>query len=76
MAMLIVATFLLATCTVIAQPVAAGSAGDSWTTRAPMQVARGSLGVAVVNGKIYAMGGLTANGTTPNSAGTDYNAKG
>jgi len=30
---------------------------DSWTTKAPMQQARGRLGVAVVNGKIYAIGG-------------------
>ena len=59
MAILIVATFLLATRTVIAQPADAGSAGDSWTTRAPMLVARGGLGVAVVDGKIYAIGGST-----------------
>jgi parallel beta-helix repeat protein len=30
---------------------------DSWATKAPMQVERSRLGVAVVNGKIYAIGG-------------------
>jgi len=30
---------------------------DSWTTKVPMQQARAGLGVAVVNGKIYAIGG-------------------
>jgi N-acetylneuraminic acid mutarotase len=30
---------------------------DSWTTMAPMPTARGQFGVAVVNGKIYVIGG-------------------
>ena len=30
---------------------------DSWATKAPMNQARSGLGVAVVNGKIYAIGG-------------------
>jgi N-acetylneuraminic acid mutarotase len=34
---------------------------DSWTARAPMPTARAGLGVAVVNGKIYAIGGLNNN---------------
>jgi len=35
---------------------------DSWTTKAPMQQARAGLGVAVVNGKIYAIGGSIGSG--------------
>jgi N-acetylneuraminic acid mutarotase len=35
--------------------------GDSWAERAPMPTARAGLGVAVVNGKIYAIGGLDNN---------------
>ena len=35
-----------------------------------MHVARSDLGVAVVNGKIYAIGGNTESGYIPNSAET------
>ncbi len=34
-----------------------GATADSWATMEPMPTARGSLGVAVVDGKIYAIGG-------------------
>jgi hypothetical protein len=37
-------------------------APNSWVTKAPMTQARGGLGVAVVNGKIYVIGGSTQNG--------------
>jgi N-acetylneuraminic acid mutarotase len=37
-------------------------AAEDWTTKAEMQVARNSLGVVVVNDKIYAIGGFGSNG--------------
>ena len=41
------------------------AADDVWTTLQPMQQARAGLGVAEVNGKIYAIGGSTASGVYP-----------
>jgi N-acetylneuraminic acid mutarotase len=35
---------------------------DTWQTKAPMHTARSGLGAAVVNGKIYAIGGSTESG--------------
>ena len=37
-------------------------AEDSWTTKEPMPTARTGIGVAVVNGKIYAIGGANQEG--------------
>jgi N-acetylneuraminic acid mutarotase len=42
----------------------------SWTTKAPMHQARSDLGVAVVNSKIYAIGGTTASGFLPSMPGS------
>lgn len=55
-AMLLVLVFLIPLVTVQINPVSAASP-NSWTTKAPMHVARAYLGVAVVKGKIYAIGG-------------------
>jgi hypothetical protein len=42
-----------------------------WTTMAAMPTARGGFGTAVVNGRIYAIGGL--NGNTPLNVVEEYN---
>jgi len=38
----------------------ANATEDSWASKAPMQEARAGLGVAVVNGRIYAIGGYNS----------------
>ncbi len=59
-ALLLVLIFLMTSCTMISKPVSGQSAGgDSWVEKAPMPTARGGLGVAVVDNKIYAIGGST-----------------
>jgi len=64
LAMLLALAFLTASCIIVAKPAfsSADVAEDSWTSKAPMHVARFGLGVAVVNGKIYAIGGSTRSG--------------
>jgi hypothetical protein len=57
----LVLVFLISSLIMAAKPVE-----NSWTSKAPMQVARSSLGVAIVNGKIYAIGGSTESGFAPN----------
>ena len=44
---------------------------STWTPMAPMPTARGGLGVAAVNGKIYAIGGI--NGNLPVNVNEQYN---
>jgi hypothetical protein len=65
-ALLFVLIFLTASCIMVAKPASSSAAAeDSWVTKTPMQQARGGLGVAVVNGKIYAIGGSKASGLYP-----------
>jgi N-acetylneuraminic acid mutarotase len=42
-------------------PTGSGASENEWTTKNPMPTARGGFGVAVANGKIYAIGGLNNN---------------
>ncbi|MCL4429998.1 MAG: hypothetical protein M1167_04520 [Chloroflexi bacterium] len=42
-------------------PAKADDTQSSWTSMTPMPTARGGVGIAVVNGKIYAIGGLNGN---------------
>jgi N-acetylneuraminic acid mutarotase len=67
-ALLLALVFLTASCIVAFKPVQASSA-DSWTSKASLHEARALLGVAVVNGKIYAIGGSTESGFSPNIGG-------
>ena len=53
-------------------PAKAVDQQSSWTPMTPMLTARGGFGVAVVDGKIYAIGGLTGN-DLPVSVTEEYN---
>jgi N-acetylneuraminic acid mutarotase len=53
-------------------PAKAVDTQSSWTTMTPMLTARGGFGVAVVDGKIYTIGGLTGN-DLPVSLTEEYN---
>jgi hypothetical protein len=69
-AVMLVLVFLVASCLVVAKPAfsSADIAEDTWVAKAPMHQARAGLGVAAVNGKIYAIGGSTASGPYPPDA--------
>jgi N-acetylneuraminic acid mutarotase len=75
----VLALFLAMSCLIVVKPAFSSSAvpaENTWTQKAPMQVARSNLGVAVVNNRIYAIGGSTVSGYSPDTVGTDYNAEG
>ncbi len=55
---------LLVSCVVVANPIAANTVTpNSWVELAPIHQARSNLQVSVVNGEIYALGGLAENGS-------------
>ncbi len=54
---------LLVSCVIAANPVTADTVTqNSWAELSPMHQARSNLGVGVVNGRIYAIGGNAENG--------------
>jgi N-acetylneuraminic acid mutarotase len=57
-ALLLVLIFLTASSLIVVKPAVGAAATDnSWAMKTPLPTARGYLQVAVVNGKIYAIGG-------------------
>ncbi len=55
--------FLVLCCILVSMPniIVVKAAEDSWATMEPMPTARSSLGVAVVDGKIYGIGGFNGS---------------
>jgi N-acetylneuraminic acid mutarotase len=66
-AVIFLLVFLAATSLIAAKPAfsSGDTAEDTWAAKASMNQARAGSGVAVVNGKIYAIGGTTATGQYP-----------
>jgi N-acetylneuraminic acid mutarotase len=61
--LLLVLVFLTASCLAVKPAFSSVTViEDTWVAKAPMHQARAGLGVAAVNGKIYAIGGSTASG--------------
>src|SRR4030067_3429532 len=61
--------FILEAFVVATKPVSGDDLG-AWTTKAMLREARSGLGVAVVNGRIYAIGGTTSSGFVASSPGS------
>jgi hypothetical protein len=63
LALTLVLVFLTASCPVVTERALSSAeiVENSWVSKAPMQEARSGLGVAVVNGEIYAIGGRNSS---------------
>jgi hypothetical protein len=69
-AVLLVLVFLIASCMAVKPAFSLTEVTENtWITKTPMRHERYGLGVAVVNGKIYAIGGSSEEGTNSYSAG-------
>ena len=71
--MLIALTLVLPVLNLNLSPAKAADTQSSWTTMTPMPTARGGFGVAVVDGKIYAIGGLNGNNHARSALIEEYN---
>ena len=71
-AALFVLISLAALCVANSSSVKAQS-GNSWVEKAPMPTARAHLGVAVVNGNIYAIGGFSSDQSAFLAVNEEYN---
>ncbi len=68
LALALVLVFLTASSIFAVIPVSGASiAENTWSAKAPMHDAKSAFGVAVVNNKIFAIGGSTQNGSTAHS---------
>jgi hypothetical protein len=57
---LLISLFLAASCLIVAKPAFSSTdfTENTWVSKTPLHEARSNLGAAVVNGKIYAIGGI------------------
>ncbi len=68
--LLFILVLLTVSCVIETKPVSSDEVfEDSWMSKAPMTQARTGLGVATLNGKIYAIGGSNASGSLPSVGG-------